>query len=60
MTRMHSVACRSIPRTDGQGADGCGHGWCQPADAELKCPTCGRRLVITDEFTLIPLREVTP
>ena len=57
MTRVFSVACRSIPRADGHGADGCGHGWTQPADAALVCPRCGRRLVITDEYVEIELRK---
>lgn len=57
MTRVYSVACRSLPRADGKGADGCGHGWCQPADAALVCPRCGRRLVITDEYDVIPLKK---
>lgn len=55
---MFSVACRSIPRPNGDGADGCGRGWTQPADAPLKCEVCGRRLVITDEFVEIPLTDL--
>lgn len=58
MIRLFSVACRSIPRANGEGADGCGAGWTQPADAELRCPRCQRRLVITDEFAEIPLTEL--
>lgn len=59
MQRLYSVACRSIPRPSGVGADGCGAGWIQAADESLKCPRCGGRLTITDEFTEIPLKANT-
>lgn len=59
MRRMYSVACRSIPRANGIGADGCGAGWTQPAEAALTCPRCGRRLAITDEYVEIPLKKAS-
>lgn len=53
-----SVACRSIPRKDGSGADGCGKGWTQEAGATRSCPTCGRALSLTDRFAVADLRRV--
>lgn len=54
--QMESVACRSIPRPDGKGADGCGKGWVQKKGERKVCPTCNRPLHVTGSYLEASLR----
>lgn len=56
---MESVACRSIPRADGNGADGCGKGWTQVDGATRICPTCRRPLIVTGRWRQVELRRAS-